>query len=103
MSMQFKSERRFICLKAIEFKRIVFGLNAGKICKRRVKLYPTNNLRYQQFYFIRISRIIIVCNQIIAIIAQIKIHPAYYLELIFQVTSFFLRFMNLAFTNFRNL
>ena len=60
-----------------------------RICKRSLKLYPTNNLRYEKFYFIHISRIIIVCNLIIAIKAQIKI----YLELIFQVTSFFLRLM----------
>ena len=55
MSMQFKSQRRFICLKAIEFKRIVFVLNAGKICKHQITLpnfQPFKNYNFSgEFYF----------------------------------------------------
>ena len=43
MSKQFKSQRRFICLKAIEFKRIVFVLNAGKNMQAKCEIVSYNN------------------------------------------------------------
>ena len=44
MSMQFKSQRRFTCLKAIEFKRFAFVLNAGKNMQAKFEI-----VSYQQF------------------------------------------------------